>query len=159
MKRTASLLAIVIVAMSGILAAQQKQEINKIPPYFYDQVDSRSFVNSQTDTLGGGTLISSAPRKIGGAKLASIVISVTDTCAADIYVEKRLRGTSAWSAVLTDSLIVEATTGKQEYMLRDSDTDNLDCIDCETRIRIAHRASGNGVAGTRTREVQYIYKP
>jgi hypothetical protein len=153
-------IATLMLICSMAISQPQRQDPNKVPPSFYHQVESgRAYTNSQTDTLGGGTAIAMAPLQLGGSNLASIVITVADSCAADVYVDTRVRGTSSWTNVVADSLITTSNTGtKKEFLLRTSTVDKLSCVDCDIRIRIAHRATKNGTTSA-TRSTQAIWKP
>jgi hypothetical protein len=152
--------AVVLMTAPALLYAQIEMNANQNPMYYtHTLANSKDFAASQIDTLPSPSA-SASTVIIGGARQISLSLSVTDTSAIDVYVDYRVRGTTTWTNALTDSLITQSAAGtKREYVLRNATTEKLPGTDIEIRTRIAFRASGVGVDGTRKYTARLNYIP
>jgi len=120
----------------------------------YKLCDDSTYANSAADTLPNTTGF-----KAGGVSQASVTLHVLDSAKCDIYGEYQLRGTTTWTAGLTDSLISTVNGGKyQEYILRDNSTEKLGGTDVVWRLVVVWRAAGNGVSSA-TYDAEFNWKP
>lgn len=126
--------------------------------YQHTLVSAAAYANSQTDTIPNWDDTYTYFRA-AGSKLASLTFHVTDSAEADIYVEKRIHGLTAYTTIITDSLINVTDAGtRREYILRSMATDNWAGIDIDWRIRVAWRASKNGTTSP-AYTVKFNYVP
>lgn len=126
--------------------------------YTHTLAAGKTYANSQTDTLPSPSATVSAVA-LGGASAITLSLSTTDSVAADIYVGYRVRGTTSWTVGVTDSLVSTVDAGvKQEYIIRTNKTDNAEGLDLEFQVRIAFRASKNGVTAPAYRAT-FNWKP
>ncbi len=117
----------------------------------YTTAISGTYANSEADT---GTV---AGQNVAGARLLSLVISCSDSMAADVYIFYKTNGT--WTTKITDSLVTTSNTGTtKEYIIRSGAADNLAGIYFPVRVRVAGRASGNGVTSP-TYWARWYYRP
>lgn len=132
--------------------AQSRQNPNTVAPFFYYNVTSgATYADSQTDT--------SAAYRLGAAKLLSLEFFAYDTVAADIYVDYRPWGGSAWTQILADSLVDTVNTGTmKEIPLRTAAVDSIGYVSGDLRTRVAFRSSKNGVTSPTYTE-RWIWKP
>lgn len=144
-----ALLCIAILPQTG--EAQQKVKlqpglaynVHVLPP-----TDSVSFVKNTIDTLpraASGWWTNSSTFKVGGVPYVNLELIVKDSCSADIYVERRLPAhnstvAGSYATVLTDSLINTTNAGTRVvYHLRSAETDPIDDLPYEYRVRISYR--------------------
>jgi len=126
--------------------------------YFHTLANAVAYANSQTDTIPNWD-DNPTYLRAGGAKLASLTLSTTDSCEADIYVETRVHGATSYTTIITDSLKTTTDTGtRDEWFLRSSAADTWAGIDIDWRIRIAWRASKNGTSSP-AYTVRFNYVP
>lgn len=136
------MLAIMILGM-GILLPEKMQAQT------LDQgLRNNTYVNSQADTARL-TLYSSSANQITAAW-------TSDTVSVKIYVDTRVRGSSAWT--VKDSVSYSGN-GPQfnEWVLRDQVTNRIPGIYIETRLRYVFAGSGNAT-GTKKYTSTLKYK-
>lgn len=131
--------------------------------YKYNLVTTRQYAASQVDTLplpqADGTLntIKGAPN------LAGLRFTAADSCTFDIVIKKREIGATAWTTIVTDSLISSTTiVPAKEYVLRNHATDNLVGLQIEYFAIVTFRATGNGNGGkpsTKKYTSDFVWKP
>jgi len=149
MKQFSIILLLLVIAMP--LEAQQKVKLQ--PGLAYNvhvltPTDSVSFVKNTADTLPRASstwIANSSHFKVGGLPYVTLELIVKDSCSADVYVERRLpahnsTAAGSYSTVLTDSLINTTNLGvRKEYHLRSAETDAIDDMSYEYRVRISYR--------------------
>jgi hypothetical protein len=163
MKKLIPLMAILVLLLCAFSEISHAQAMTASPTnqkfyYTYSVAVDSPFVASHIDTLPSPSATATTI-KIGGASTISATIAVTDTAAADVYVDYRTVGTTTWTVGVTDSIIVAATSGKDQYVIRNNATEGILGLDTEIRIRVAFRASACGVAGTHRYTAKLLWKP
>lgn len=127
--------------------------------YSYTLASSKTYANSQTDTLPQPTSTGTVVTFRGAPSLASLVMQPADSAVADVYVDARPIGMTTFTAVLTDSIKGAASLiPTKEWLLRTHTAESLGGLYQEYRVRIAWRAAGNGVT-TPTYTLKFMWKP
>jgi hypothetical protein len=154
------LLIVALLATFTPAAAQLQVNPNNMQfYYFYPLATTKTYANSQIDTLPSPAA-SATTVKVGGASFLTFNIVALDSIKADVYIDYRIVGVAAWTTY-TDSLIstVDAGVTSKEYLLRTQKTDNiLEGMLAELRVRIACRAAGCGTT-TATYTAKFLWKP
>ena len=152
MKRLSAVVLLALVCSLFCVPAQAQitQNPNSTQLYYITTITApaagKSYANSQLDTLPQPTTAGvSTGYKLGGASAISLTITPLDSMAADVYVDYKLRSSTTWVTAYADSVITSSNTGtKSEIIIRSSTLDRLGKIDCDLRVRVAHRSAGSG---------------
>ena len=160
--------ATLVIALMSLLPIVAQAQTSATPTlnnteYRYNLATSKQYAASQTDTLPQPTTAGVAVTFRGAFTQVSLVLKAADSCTADIYVDRRAIGATAWTVSYTDSSISAATIKPvQEYILRNHTAENLGGLYYEYRLRFAFRATGNGNGGapsTKKYTVDWLWKP
>lgn len=159
------MLAVCVMVFSPPGVAQQPKKFTSIQTYNVHNLgprDSVNFTYNTSDTFpraGTYWATNSSTFKVGGLRYVDLEFIVKDTLQATFVVERRLpafTGTAAgsWATVYSDSIVnysgASANTGKRSvYYLRSPETDYLDGLPFEYRIRVTYSQYAT-VVGTST---------
>lgn len=127
--------------------------------YSYTLASSKTYANSQTDTLPQPTSTGTVVTFRGAPSFAALVMQPADSAVADVYVDGRAIGMTTFTVLLTDSIKGASTLiPTKEWVLRNTTTEKLISLYQEYRVRIAWRSAGNGVT-TPTYALKFMWKP
>jgi hypothetical protein len=154
MKQFIKMSFIMIIALCAVMPtvqAQDYQNPNDFPPYFYFSVTptNNKAYRSKIDTT--------IQVKLGAARALSFVIHSSDTMKSDIYVDYKLRDRQTWTQAYADSFIAVRDT-VFEYVLRNPTTERIGGFARDLRIRLSHRTTSD-YDSTTTYTLNFIFKP